>query len=199
MLQQADIIKEPERLLNYATIIDKENNRLRNQVERVLQLASLENDALQLNKSSVSMHRIINEATQQFSAHPDIRFKLRLDATNDKVLGDTLHLSNVIYNLLDNAIKYSPEKTEISVSTTNSENKIAVQISDQGVGMSSEEIKHVFDKFYRVATGNRHDVKGFGIGLSYVKLIIEEHSGEIKVKSAPGKGSVFTITLINEA
>jgi len=198
VLQQADIINEPERLLNYATIINKENNRLRNQVERVLQLASLENEALQLNKSSVSMHQIVKEASQQFSANTEINFILHLDAANDHVAGDKLHLSNVIYNLLDNGIKYSPEKIQISISSKNTGNKIELKISDQGVGMTTGEIQHVFEKFYRVATGNRHDVKGFGIGLSYVKLIIKEHGGEIDVESTPGEGSTFTITLINE-
>jgi len=198
VLQQPNIINEPERLLNYATIINKENKRLQNQVERVLQMASLENDAIKLNKLEVSIHDIIVEAVKPLvSSLPAEAISLDLQASADKVLGDKLHLANVIHNLLDNAIKYSPAPN-IIIRSKNLSNKIQFSIVDNGIGIAKEQIKYVFDKFYRVSTGNRHDVKGFGIGLSYVKLIIVEHGGKIDLESTIGKGSTFIITLDNE-
>lgn len=196
VLQQPEIAREPERLLNYATIINKENKRLRNQVERVLQLASMENDALELKKEPVHVHSLIKEVVEQLN--PSLQegvVNLKLNAEDDKVEADALHLTNVIYNLLDNAVKYSPEEPEITISTTNENDNLVMVVKDKGVGMSKEELKQVFDKFYRVATGNRHDVKGFGIGLSYVKLIVRELGGSIDVESEPGKGSSFIVKL----
>ncbi len=198
VLQQPNIINEPERLLNYATIIHKENTRLKSQVERVLQLASLENDAINLNRETVSIHQIIKEAVNHLGSSLDKEtFQLNLQAVNDKVSGDQMHLTNVIHNLVDNAIKYSPGPA-IIIGTKNLDKTLIISIEDNGIGMSKEQMKHVFDKFYRVSTGNRHDVKGFGIGLSYVKLIIMEHGGQIKLSSLVGEGSVFTLILQNE-
>ena len=124
---------------------------------------------------------------------------LHLMATNDRVLADPLHLTNVIYNLLDNAVKYSLDGPQITISSRNENGNLVLTVEDKGVGMTREEAKQVFDKFYRVATGNRHDVKGFGIGLSYVKLIIKELGGSIDVESEPGKGSSFIVKLRNGA
>lgn len=186
VLQQPEILREPERLLNYATIINKENKRLQVHVERVLQLASLENDTLQLEKSIVNVHKLIKESVGQFNTTLNTsNLTLDLLASNDSVNADKLHLTNVIYNLLDNAIKYSPDGPEIMIHSKNEKNHIVVSIIDKGIGMTLEEVKHVFDKFYRVTTGIRHDVKGFGIGLSYVKLIIREMGGSINVEVHP--------------
>lgn len=198
VLQQPEIAREPERLLNYATIINKENKRLKNQVERVLQLASLENDALELKRTMVGVHSLVVDVVDQLT--PSLgegTLRTELNADNDKVVADTLHLTNVIYNLLDNAIKYSEGKPDITIRTQNENNHLVLTVEDKGVGMTKEEVKQVFDKFYRVATGNRHDVKGFGIGLSYVKLIIKELGGSIDVESEPGKGSSFIVKLRN--
>lgn len=199
VLQQPEIVQEPERLLNYATIISKENKRLKGQVERVLQLASLENESLQLSISSVSVHKVISEVVSHFSATINGgSIKLRLDATNDKLLADEHHLTNVVYNLIDNAIKYSKTKANVYLSTSNKNKSLIVIVEDQGVGLSPEQANHIFDKFYRVNTGNQHDVKGFGIGLSYVKLIVNELGGSIKVESEIGKGSKFILTFKND-
>ncbi len=155
-------------------------------VERVLQLASLENDTLQLEKSIVNVHKLIKESVGQFNTTLNTsNLTLDLLASNDSVNADKLHLTNVIYNLLDNAIKYSPDGPEIMIHSKNEKNHIVVSIIDKGIGMTLEEVKHVFDKFYRVTTGIRHDVKGFGIGLSYVKLIIREMGGSINVEVHP--------------
>ena len=116
-----------------------------------------------------------------------------LNADNSMIKGDYTHISNVINNLLDNANKYSPEKPEISISTRNVANGVEVIISDKGVGMDKEARKHIFDKFYRVHTGNLHDIKGFGLGLSYVKAIMTAHKGQIDVKSELGNGSSFIL------
>lgn len=200
VLQQPEIAGEPERLLNYATIINKENKRLRNQVERVLQLASLENDALELKNVKVHLHKLVEEVAEQMAPSlEESAIHLHLMATNDRVLADPLHLTNVIYNLLDNAVKYSPDGPKITISSRNENGNLVLTVEDKGVGMTREEAKQVFDKFYRVATGNRHDVKGFGIGLSYVKLIIKELGGSIDVESEPGKGSSFIVKLRNGA
>ena len=200
VLQQPEIAGEPERLLNYATIINKENKRLRNQVERVLQLASLENDALELKNVKVHLHKLVEEVAEQMAPSlEESAIHLHLMATNDRVLADPLHLTNVIYNLLDNAVKYSPDGPKITISSRNENGNLVLTVEDKGVGMTREEAKQVFDKFYRVATGNRHDVKGFGIGLSYVKLIIKELEGSIDVESEPGKGSSFIVKLRNGA
>ncbi len=198
VLQQPDIVTEPKRLLNYATIIHKENKRLKGQVERVLQLASLENEKLHLNRSAISVHTIINDVI--ISLSPTIRGKINLvlQAKEDVIIGDDHHLTNVIYNLLDNAVKYSLDKLDIAVSTINIKEKLIVSIKDKGVGLSVDDTKHIFDKFFRANTGNRHDVKGFGIGLSYVKLIVNELGGSIKVESEIGKGSRFILTFKNE-
>ena len=198
VLQQPNIVNEPARLLNYATIINKENKRLKNQVERVLQMASLENDAIKLNATKVAMHAIITGAVSQLEASlPEKTITLKLLAASDEILGDSLHLTNVIHNLLDNAIKYSPSPA-IIVTTKNQNNKLLISVEDNGIGLTRDQIKYIFDKFYRVSTGNRHDVKGFGIGLSYVKLIILEHGGKVEVESTIGEGSTFVITLNNE-
>ena len=200
VLQQPEVASEPERLLNYATIINKENKRLRNQVERVLQLASLENDALELKNVKVHLHKLVEEVAEQMAPSlEESAIHLHLMATNDRVLADPLHLTNVIYNLLDNAVKYSLDGPQITISSRNENGNLVLTVEDKGVGMTREEAKQVFDKFYRVATGNRHDVKGFGIGLSYVKLIIKELGGSIDVESEPGKGSSFIVKLRNGA
>jgi len=198
VLQQPKIVEEPERLLNYATIISKENKRLKGQVERVLQLASLENDALELDNTKVSVHSIIAEAVAQFSiSHTQGKIGSIPNAKNDVIIADKHHFMNMVYNLIDNAIKYSNNSYNITIKTTNQNNQLILSIADEGIGISEADCKLIFDKFYRVSTGNLHNVKGFGIGLSYVNLMVKEFGGKIKVESKIGVGTTFIIRLKN--
>ncbi|MCF6353314.1 MAG: HAMP domain-containing histidine kinase [Cyclobacteriaceae bacterium] len=198
VLQQPSIVDEPERLLNYATIINKENKRLKGQVERVLQLASLENDALELEHAKISVHRIIAEAVAQFSiAHKQGVIDFSPKAKADVIMTDKHHFMNMVYNLIDNAIKYSSTPFQITLTTTNEDGSILISIKDAGIGVSESNQKLIFDKFYRVGTGNLHNAKGFGIGLSYVKLMTQEFGGSIRVKSSLGNGSIFIMKFKN--
>jgi two-component system phosphate regulon sensor histidine kinase PhoR len=150
-----------------------------------------------LNMLQINLHDIINQAVQNSKLQvekKDGKVTAQKEATNPYVYGDLTHVSNIVNNLLDNANKYSPEKPQISVITRNVAQGVEVIIQDQGIGMSREALKHIFDKFYRVHTGNRHDVKGFGLGLSYVKSLMDAHQGQIDVKSEVGKGSSFILT-----
>ncbi|MCE2896348.1 MAG: HAMP domain-containing histidine kinase [Flammeovirgaceae bacterium] len=198
VLKDPSIAKNPERLLNYATIIENESQRLKQQVERVLQMAQTEKADVGLKKEQQDIHELIKEAVDNHKVALSSKrgeVGLALNATNSHILADKLHFTNVIGNLLDNAIKYCEKEPRIAITTSNSQASIQIEISDNGIGISSENQKKIFARFYRVPTGNLHDVKGFGLGLNYVKLIVEAHKGRISVQSTPGKGSIFTIVL----
>jgi len=196
VLKDPGIVQFPERLLNYATIIENENHRLKQQVERVLQMARLEKEDLGLKKESLDFHDLIHEAVKNKSFQTgNVSIQLKLDATPSSVTVDKLHLVNVIYNLLDNAIKYNNKNPEIQISTSVQNRMLQIEIKDNGIGIHKENLKKIFNRFYRVPTGNLHDVKGFGLGLSYVKRIVEAHAGKITVASDPDLGSLFTIQL----
>jgi two-component system phosphate regulon sensor histidine kinase PhoR len=194
-----ELQNDPERLQKYASIIYKENKRLEKQVERVLSIAKLDKQEVQLRKENLDLHEIIRESTENFQLGQmelnDGKIELKLGANPCLVFADEVHLVNVIYNLMDNAIKYCSEKPEITVTTSNSKNGISLEISDNGIGIKRENQKYIFDKFYRVPTGDLHDVKGFGLGLFYVKEILERHGGSISLKSTYGKGTTFKIWL----
>lgn len=197
VLKDPSIINHPERLSNYTSIIEKESTRLRHHVDRVLQLASSTKDDIRLNKEKISIHQLINEVAQHFELtvqSKDGKFIKEFSATSTFVNGDLLHLQNAFYNLFDNAIKYSKENPTIIIKTENNRNRIAISISDNGIGIAKENQGKIFENFYRVPTGNVHDVKGFGIGLSYVKTIVTSHNGNITLNSELGKGSTFTLT-----
>ena len=197
VIMNKDIISQPERLYHYAEIINHENERLKSQVERVLQLALFEQKDFGLNFQSISVGRIIEKAMEPF--------KLLLQEKNGKysIEGDDLfveadehHFYNAISNLIDNAIKYCKEENPfIEITTTNLGKNISIKVKDNGIGVEKEEMKHIFKKFYRAPTGNIHNVKGFGIGLSYVEQIVKMHNGSIKVNSWQNKGTTFDITL----
>lgn len=192
------IHQHPERLLNYTSIIQKENSRLTQQVERVLQMARIDKGSIILKKESVSIQQVVHEAIQQASAYLEQKqgvISCDFNATNDYLQADKLHLTNALFNLLDNAIKYCATAPKITIVTRDHKNGIVLEAHDNGIGIGKEESKRVFEKFYRVPTGNVHDVKGFGLGLSYVKNIVEAHKGKISLRSAPQQGSVFTIFL----
>lgn len=195
VLKDPTIVHTPERLLNYATIIENENQRLQQQVERVLQMARLETEDLGLKKEKHDVHHLIKEATSNNLITAKASISLLLEANQTEVIVDKLHIINVIFNLLDNAIKYNLNVPSISIRTFNSEEKICLEVKDNGIGISAEEQKKIFHRFYRIPTGNLHDIKGFGLGLSYVKLIVESHKGKISVTSEHRNGSCFLIEL----
>lgn len=182
----------------YITIIQEENDRLGLQVEKVLQMATLDKNDLKIKKEFLSLHEIIKDVAEKMNIqilNRDGVLSLELAAGNDQLEGDPVHLTNVVTNLLDNANKYSYEKPEIVISTESNSEGIFLKVRDTGIGMTREAIKNIFNKFYRVPTGNVHNVKGFGLGLAYVKSMVEGHGGNVSVKSEIGKGSEFNIYL----
>jgi two-component system phosphate regulon sensor histidine kinase PhoR len=196
VLKDPGIVQFPERLLNYATIIENENQRLKQQVERVLQMARIEKEDLGLKKEKLDFHELINEAVKNKSFQTaQASIQLKLEATTSTTTVDKLHMVNVLYNLLDNAIKYNNRKPEIQLATFTHNKMLQIEILDNGIGIHKDNLKKIFNRFYRVPTGNLHDVKGFGLGLSYVKRIVEAHAGKILVSSVPEHGSRFTILL----
>lgn len=192
------VISDEGKINRFVGIIRQENKRMLQQVEKVLQMAQIDKRDFELNLTQVDMHEVIRQAVEHLSLQVTKReghIDVQLDASRQVIEGDTTHLSNVIYNLLDNANKYSENAPEIRITTCNRGEGIEITVEDKGIGMTKEDQKHIFDKFYRVHTGNVHDVKGFGLGLSYVKAIATAHQGSIEVKSEPGKGSKFFLFL----
>jgi two-component system phosphate regulon sensor histidine kinase PhoR len=187
-----------QRLTRYMGIIRDENRRLGSHVEKVLQMALLDRGEIVLKLAEVNIHDSIEKVLNNIGIQIEQRegdVELNFDAEHEIVEADEVHLTNIIYNLLDNAIKYSPGKPHITIQTQSLPEGISITVADQGLGMTKDQISRVFEKFYRVPTGNRHDVKGFGLGLSYVKKMVDEHHGQIRVESQPGKGSSFEIIL----
>ncbi|MCT4561332.1 MAG: HAMP domain-containing histidine kinase [Crocinitomicaceae bacterium] len=198
MLLKDGVQNDAEKLQRYASIIYKENKRLENQVERVLKVAKLDKSEVVLTKTNLEVHALLEEVKDHFQFNQEDKggsIVMELKADRDNISADEVHVSNVIYNLIDNAIKYSLEKPEIQVTTYNSKEGICIEVKDNGIGIKKEDLNNIFDKFFRVHTGNRHDVKGFGLGLYYVKTIIEAHNGKVLVKSQVGKGTTFTVCL----
>lgn len=192
------ILQDQQKVKYYTGIIREENKRMNSQVEKVLQMALLDKNQISLSKDDIDLHEIIHRAVENISlqvTEKEGRVETELAALQYELVGDEVHLSNVITNLLDNANKYSPEKPLIRVTTHNDQNGIFISITDNGVGMSTEHLNMIFEKFYRVPTGNVHNIKGFGLGLAYVKAIVEAHNGRIEVKSQLKKGSQFTVYL----
>jgi two-component system, OmpR family, phosphate regulon sensor histidine kinase PhoR len=196
MLLRDDFSKDPDRLKRYAGLIYKENKRLENQVERVLNIAKLNANELVLNKEELHLHELMDEAADSFrfnQLESGGTIDLKLLAAPDLLMADPVHFTNVIFNLIDNAVKYCKDIPQITINTQNERKGILITIEDKGIGIKKENLKSIFDKFYRVSTGNLHDVKGFGLGLYYVKLVIEAHGGTIHVKSQFGEGTTFVI------
>lgn len=190
------VLGKAEQTKYYLDIIRQENKRMNNQVERVLQMALIENQDFQPDLQMTDVHSIIENAVHAVELSVKERagkIQTSLRATCSEVPVDEIHFANILNNLLDNAQKYCDKTPEILVETYNNAGKIFIKISDNGVGMSKEVVKHIFDKFYRKPSGNIHNVKGFGLGLSYVKAIMDSHGGEISVSSEPGNGSTFTL------
>jgi two-component system, OmpR family, phosphate regulon sensor histidine kinase PhoR len=197
-LHEKEMRSNEPTLLRYLGMIREENIRLSNQVEKVLQSALLDKDTFTIKRDQLNLHQLITDTKDKLLMTIEHRkgvIGLDLVATNDLIFGDAHHLTNVLHNLIDNAIKYSEDAPKLMISTENTPSGIVVKIADKGIGMSKDTVKRIFDKFYRVPTGNRHDVKGFGLGLSYVKAVIDRHNGNVEVESILGKGSIFKIYL----
>jgi two-component system phosphate regulon sensor histidine kinase PhoR len=197
-IRNPKIIGDQEKVIRYAEMIREENKRMHAQVENVLRISKLEKNQLDLSKDVVDFHDIIEDALN----HVDLiirdregKIKRNLEAKQTEILASKFHMTNVITNILDNAIKYSEGAPKIVVETVNAGNNIILKISDNGIGMSKNVQRKVFNKFYREQTGNIHNVKGHGLGLSYVKSIVERHQGSVVVESEKGKGSTFTVKL----
>lgn len=192
------ILENKDKVTRFIYIIKQENKRMLSQVEKVLQMAQIEKENVELKFNAVNLHETIEDAV--INAELKIQAKggtiqTSLLSQNPIIEADQIHISSIINNLLDNAEKYTPEHPEIIISTRDVKGGIEFDVSDNGIGMTKDALKLIFEKFYRVHTGNVHDVKGFGLGLSYVKAMVDAHHGKIFVKSELGKGSIFTIYL----
>ncbi|MBC7919668.1 MAG: HAMP domain-containing histidine kinase [Ferruginibacter sp.] len=198
VLQDGTVSADPVRMNRYLGVIGDENKRLGSQVEKVLQTALLDKGNLKLKISRVDVHEVIDHVLQNIGVQIEQRHgRIRLDlrAENPTIEADEMHLTNIIHNLVDNANKYSPTEPEIGIQTRSVREGVYITVADKGVGMNKEALQRIFERFYRVPTGNVHNVKGFGLGLSYVKTILQLHRGSIRVESQPGKGSSFEVFL----
>ena len=197
-LSDRDIVRSPEFTENYINIILEENKRLATMAEKILQTAVIEKGQLKMKRERIDLHEVITDVIKNIRIQVEIKdgvIRKQCKAANPVLIGDKVHLTNLVYNLLDNANKYSPRKPVITVRTENISNGILLIIEDHGIGISKEEQKKIFDKLYRVPTGNIQDVRGFGLGLSYVKAIVEEHYGRISLESEINKGTTFKVFL----
>ena len=187
-----------EKQHKYHAIIRNENQRLKEQVERILQMGAVDKKNLNLDLKLLNIHDLINRLAESVGMRIQEKsgsINVELQAANSEIFADEFHMTNSVYNLLDNAEKYSKDHSEISISTRNEKEGLLISIRDKGIGIKQDFQKHVFDKFFRVPNGNVHNVKGFGLGLSYVKTIIEAHKGSILLQSELGRGSQFDIYL----
>lgn len=198
-LNNQKVHSNPEKIAYFTGIIREENKRMNKHVETILQAALLDKQELKLHFTKQHLHELISKIANNFQLQLDERngrIEFFFHASDDVVMVAENHFNNMINNLVDNAIKYSKENPLITVTTRNNGSKsFIIQIEDNGIGMNKETVRRVFEKFYRAHTGNVHNVKGFGLGMSYVKTVLDAHSGRIKVSSVVGKGSTFTIEL----
>ncbi|QDO95762.1 HAMP domain-containing histidine kinase [Formosa sediminum] len=197
-IKNPKIIDDKDKVKRYLNMIKEENKRMHAHVENVLRISKLEKNELNISKDRVKLHDLIEDAVTHIELIVEDRqgfVKLHLDADKSSILASETHFTNVIVNMLDNAVKYSPDAPKIDVYTENVGNSILLKIKDQGSGMSKAAQKRVFEKFYREHTGNIHNVKGHGLGLAYVKRIVDDHQGHISVESEKGKGSTFIVKL----
>jgi two-component system phosphate regulon sensor histidine kinase PhoR len=198
MILKDPAVKQEEKLRHYTEIILDENEKLRLQVEQMLSMTALERGEIKLQKTELDMHQLIRDAVKYMgiqleNSHGEM--KLNLDAEKFVVIGDKTHLTSALCNLIDNAVKYSRGKPELCITTSNHEQDLLIRVSDKGIGIEKEYQERVFNKFFRVPTGNVHDVKGFGLGLAYIKKVIELHDGLIELVSEKEEGTEFTLTI----
>jgi two-component system phosphate regulon sensor histidine kinase PhoR len=196
VLSADEIMRQPERLKQYVNIIKYENSRLKGQVDKVLEIAKLSPKKVNIKLEPVDIHLLIQSAIASFevSVHEaGGKVNTNFSAGHHIIMGDKVHLTNVLHNLLDNAVKYNENAPYISISTHGNSRWLKIDITDNGIGIPAAQRKFIFDKFYRVPTGNLHNVKGFGLGLYYVKTIVEAHNGKIGLNSSVGTGTTFTL------
>jgi two-component system phosphate regulon sensor histidine kinase PhoR len=192
-----DILPEREKVLRYNSIIHDENARLKQQVDKILQMAVLEEGDYELSIAPVDVHEVIRKAVGNIALQVEQKggkIACQLEARSSVINADPVHLANIIHNILDNSNKYSPKRPHIEVSSRNTDGLLTVSIRDDGIGMKEEDAKRAFEKYFRVSSGNQHDVKGFGLGLSYVKLMVEVHKGMVSLTSSPGRGTTVDLT-----
>jgi two-component system phosphate regulon sensor histidine kinase PhoR len=196
-LKNERVINDRDKMNYFTGIIKEENKRMNKQVETILQAALLDKQEVQLNLRKLHAHDLINSALNNINLQVDQihgRLEVKLEAERDLVLADEVHFTNLISNLLDNAVKYSKDNLQIKICTQTVGNQVRIKIEDNGIGMNKETVSRIFEKFYRAHTGNLHNVKGFGLGLSYVKTMVDAHHGNIRVDSVPGKGTSFLLS-----
>lgn len=197
-MRNEKVLQDRDKINYFNSIIKEENQRMNRQVETILKASQLEKQEVNLNLQPLHVHNIIGAVVDTFQLQLQDRngdAEMLLQASNDLVMADEVHFSNLINNLIDNAVKYSKDNVplHIRISTESTPKSFIVRVQDNGIGMSKETLKRVFERFYRAHTGNLHNVKGFGLGLSYVKTMVQAHGGDIQVDSTLGKGSVFTV------
>lgn len=195
-IRNEKVINDKEKLQYFSGIIKEENKRMNKHVETILQAALTEKQELKLDFIKLNAHTVIKKSLENYELQlndKQAKVELLLNAKNDVVDADEVHFANLISNLIDNAIKYSKENLMIKITTHSSNKYLVISVEDNGIGMSKESLKRIFEKFYRAHTGNVHNVKGFGLGMSYVKTVIDAHKGRIKVDSTLDKGTTFTI------
>lgn len=199
-MRNEKVIQDRDKLGYFSSIIKEENHRMNRQVETILKASQLEKQEVDLNLKPVHVHDVIKDVVDNFTLQLQEKqgmVEMQLDAQNDLINADEVHFSNLVNNLVDNAVKYAKENVPpvIRLSTKSNGKNFTMRIEDNGIGMNRDTVKRIFEKFYRAHTGNVHNVKGFGLGLSYVKTMVEAHDGDIKAESTLGKGSIFTIDL----
>lgn len=197
-LMKEKILNNPEKIKTYSRIIKDESIRLKSQVDQILNIALVDSTRTKLNKKPVDFHTLIKDVTEKIKIRAEEKkcnIQLELNASQFTIQGDIDHLTNVMFNLMDNALKYSKENPQIIIRTKNKNHLLIVEVEDNGIGIPTKQQKLIFEKFYRVPTGNVHNVKGFGLGLSYVKKIIQLHHGKIELESTLGVGTIFRIFL----
>jgi two-component system, OmpR family, phosphate regulon sensor histidine kinase PhoR len=197
VIMNPDIIHDPARLFTYGSVIKQENNRLNQQVDKVLQIARIESHSFHLNKEQIDLNTLILKVAENCKANSNRNMVVNTNLYDslDLIEADSLHLTNIFHNLLDNASKYSDKEPIIAIETKCTDKSVIITISDNGPGISPEYQRRIFQKFYRIPTGNLHDVKGFGLGLYYVKTICDAHQWEIRLISDRGMGATFEIEI----
>ena len=197
-LKNEKVLNDREKIGYFTGMIKEENKRMNRHVESILQAALQEKQEMKLNLKELHVHEIINKILATYSLQLQDKngnAEVKLNSQSDLIMADEVHFTNLLSNLIDNAIKYSNDNVLIKVSTHSTPKYMIISVQDNGIGMSKESVKRIFEKFYRAHTGNVHNVKGFGLGMSYAKMVIDAHKGKIKIDSTLGKGTTFTVQI----